>query len=459
MFLFFSAIFLFRGCICSVEIKVGAALLDDSFSQSPLTVQTFGGAINIALEDCRRNDLVNRTYKLSLVWVNDFCDSRNGPKVHFDLIEQEKVDILLGTVCSWVTKLTAPYALYKNIMVYSMSSADRDLQNKTIYANLVRAGAPNIDTIGFSVVKVLEHFNWKTVSIMSVSENYCGLGIKSVENIIRNRKDFRLAETFLMKLNDSKDALESALRKISMTSRIVVVCLRQIQIREMIQIANKLGMSANQYIFLYFTLVPDEFTVRPWGNIIKNNEEKKIKDGFESLIQLTLSSLAGPTVDKFLSRIPLESSKYPFYKREYLEKNWTVTGYSVFAYEVTYLLCNIINETVSQGKSVKDIDWMMSITKNRKFKTKFGDGTIDSNGDRLPNYLLWRYDTTTGSYRQWLNITFNTEIHSNRSEINTIYNHKWSTKNQLPPPDIPLCGFKHELCPPTPKGSIKMTQL
>lgn len=100
-----------------------------------------------------------------------------------------------------------------------MSSADPDLADKTIFRNLVRAGSPNFNTVGKTLLKVLEYFNWHTISIMGIADNFCGFGAKSIESIFKTRKDFFLAENILVKSNDSKSVFESALRKMSLSSR------------------------------------------------------------------------------------------------------------------------------------------------------------------------------------------------------------------------------------------------
>lgn len=232
----------------------------------------------------------------------------------------------------------------------------------------------------------------------------------------------------------------------------MLVCMTVKQIKEMIEVANELGFSPKEYVFLYYTLVPDDFTYRPWGDLTNVSNPTKTKSSFDSLLQLTLSSMAGSTVDEFLKKVAYESSKAPFFKTLYMKKNYTVSGYSLFSYEVTYLLCEVLNRTISEGRSVRDINWMMNITKNRQFTTKFGNLTIDSNGDRLPSYWLWVNDKKSSSYIHWLNIALK-ENDVNSPKVTAKFKRIWPTENGMPPPAVPKCGFKNELCPKTSKGN------
>lgn len=63
IFLFYIA-FLLESSNCLQEIKVGAAMLDINNASSILSVQTLGGGINLAFEDCRKDGLLGKNYEI-----------------------------------------------------------------------------------------------------------------------------------------------------------------------------------------------------------------------------------------------------------------------------------------------------------------------------------------------------------------------------------------------------------
>lgn len=205
--------------------------------------------------------------------------------------------------------------------------------------------------------------------------------------------------------------------------------------------AGKKKMTADEYLFLYYTTLPSNFTFEPWGDSI----DKKVY--YAPLVQITLSSLAGEHIEEFRKDIvPIESAKEPFYKSTYLRNNWIAGIEAIFVYDTMYFLCHVLNETVKANKSVNDIEWMMERSKNRYITSKFGRIEVDSKADRLPDYWVWHFNHKEGKYIPWLEVIL-TGRSGNGSEIKVYKETVWSTKNGLPPPDVPNCGFSNEFCP------------
>lgn len=215
--------------------------------------------------------------------------------------------------------------------------------------------------------------------------------------------------------------------------------------RSAMKLAKSLNMNADEYVFFFFVAFPSDFIVKPWGNIEDVPNAKEIKDNFEPLFFITLASLAGPYVEEFLQQVPKETAKDPFYISDYLDQNRTASLYSVFTYDSAIFLCNILNETVENNKSIHDIGWLLSRSKDRYVTGRFGRIELNSNGDRLPSYWVWRYNKKQSLFQHWLNVSL-TKTSENSSLVKVENFIPWSTRDGLPVRDKPLCGFRGEKC-------------
>ncbi|CAD5124701.1 DgyrCDS12964 [Dimorphilus gyrociliatus] len=369
------------------------------------------------------------------------------------MIEDADVDIIFGTVCSTVTGISSIYAGYRNVTIFTVSSADPLLDDKSIYTNLIRAGLPTFNTFGKAIIGVLDHFKWSKVSLLVRDSALCGYGVKSLESILRERRDLILVEKISVLSSDTADDIETFLRRIKQRARIIIICLSQGQMRTSMEKARILGMTADKYVFLYYDRTSSSFTTTPWGNITGRDNQKELKDNFVSFVQITTRDLSGPEVDHFRTEVPKLSAQSPFYETLYLNNSWRAIKNSIFGYDVAYTLCHVLNETIALGESYRDIDWMMKVSSNKVFSTRFGSLAMDSQGDRIPDYTFWYYVSGDDEYKPIMDIILTT---SNGKSVRIVEQQKilWPTKDNIPPLDAPKCGFRNEFCPPESTNNI-----
>lgn len=120
---------------------------------------------------------------------------------------------------SLVTGISSIYSGYRNVTIYSVSSADPELDDKEIYRNLIRPGLPTYNTIGKAVIGVLDHFKWSKVSLLVRDSSLCGYGVKSIESILRERRDLTLIEKISVLTTDTADDIDTFLRRIKKRAR------------------------------------------------------------------------------------------------------------------------------------------------------------------------------------------------------------------------------------------------
>lgn len=217
--------------------------------------------------------------------------------------------------------------------------------------------------------------------------------------------------------------------------------------------ARKLDMTPDKYVFLYFSRTSSNFTTEPWGNITGRSNQKELKDDFLAFLQITIRAQSGPEVDYFKETVPKLSAGPPFYQSLFLNNSWKSNVNSLFGYDVAYTLCNVLNDTITLGESYRDVEWMMNISRNRVFHSRFGNIATDSEGDRIPDYTLWYYASGTDEYKPVMEIIL---TNSSGRIAQVVVKEKiiWPTPNNLPPLDTPKCGFLNEFCPSESTSTI-----
>lgn len=217
--------------------------------------------------------------------------------------------------------------------------------------------------------------------------------------------------------------------------------------------ARKLDMTADKFVFLYFARTSSSFTTEPWGNITGRSNQRQLKDNFLGFLQITIRAQSGPEVDYFKQTVPKLAAGPPFYRSLFLNNSWLSNVNSLFGYDVAYTLCNVLNETIGLNESYRDIEWMMNISRNRVFPSRFGNIATDSDGDRIPDYTLWHYTSGTDEYKPVMEIIL-TNSSGKIAQVVLKEKFSWPTSSGLPPLDTPKCGFRNELCPPESTSEI-----
>ncbi|CAD5124702.1 DgyrCDS12965 [Dimorphilus gyrociliatus] len=441
------------------SFKIGMSLAKSELN-SPgfvkfLSVDSIGGAFTIALSDCRAEGLLDKI-NISLIWTDDKCDSRLGPEAQYELIDNENVDVIIGSLCSRVTLISSVYASYKNVLLLSSSSSDVKLDDKNVYNNLVRPGVPSYYTIGDTIARIMDNFNWRRMAMVTLELGGCEFSLSSINRVFLERNDLLLSDRIILGVNSGENDIKEALKRISERARIIYVCLTTDQLRSLFHLTKILNMDETEYVFLFFMAFPSNFIKTPWGSEVDDQPNaQEIKNAYESLLFISLSSLAGPYVDYFLGEVPKQTAKSPFFISDYQDMNRTASIYSIFAYDTTYFLCHLLNESVENNRDVHDIEWMISQSKNRYVTGRFGRIELDSNADRLPGYWVWRYNREKSEFQHWLNVSLTKGL-GNTTLVKEQNYLPWMTKDGLPVRDTPLCGFRGEKCEQETTDSSKV---
>jgi branched-chain amino acid transport system substrate-binding protein len=165
--------------------------------------------IELAKEEINKKGGINGR-KLEIIYENGQCDSKTGVSAAQKLITVDKVQVIIGEICSSVTLAIAPIAKQnKVVLITPASSADSISQaGEYIFRNYPR-NSQFLDKI----IELIEKLNKKKITILFVNNDY-GVGLKdyalqkiSKEKIVlveghdQKETDFRTTLTKLKSIN------------------------------------------------------------------------------------------------------------------------------------------------------------------------------------------------------------------------------------------------------------------
>lgn len=189
-------------------------------------------------------------------------------------------------------------------------------------------------------------------------------------------------------------------------------------------------------------------TTQPWyveEDTIERNE--RARNAYSALLTVTARQPEDEIYRNFSNEVKLlakEKYNYTFGENE------TVSTVVTAFYDGVFLYAYALNDTIRQlgergalhqavnGTHLTHLMW------NRTFKGITGNVTIDKNGDRISDYSLYDMNPDTGYFELVANYYHDIGL---RYMDNKVIH--WAGGREEAPPDKPVCGFDHSLCPDT----------
>lgn len=189
-------------------------------------------------------------------------------------------------------------------------------------------------------------------------------------------------------------------------------------------------------------------TIQPWyveEDTLERNE--RARNAYSALLTVTARQPEDEIYRNFSNEVKLlakEKYNYTFGENE------TVSTIVTAFYDGVFLYAYALNDTIRQlgergalhhtvnGTHLTHLMW------NRTFKGITGNVTIDKNGDRISDYSLYDMNSETGYFELVAN--YYHDIGLKYIEDRMIH---WAGGRKEAPPDKPVCGFDHSLCPDT----------
>ncbi|PAA64474.1 hypothetical protein BOX15_Mlig000254g5 [Macrostomum lignano] len=223
---------------------------------------------------------------------------------------------------------------------------------------------------------------------------------------------------------------------------VVVLCADPDTVREIMIKAQELGFINGEYVFFNIDLFSSEkLTLQPWRRENDTHERnEKAARAYRALMTITLRKPSSPEYRNFSQQVKsIAKSKYNFtYPEE--EVNSFVGAF----HDAVILYALAINDTVYEHgfEGIANGSLITEKMKNRTFEGITGTVSINANGDRDADYSLLDMDKNTR------NFVVVAHYYGNRQKYELVPGKEidWYNEDNLPPRDIPKCGFDYSMC-------------
>lgn len=213
----------------------------------------------------------------------------------------------------------------------------------------------------------------------------------------------------------------------------MILSVRGVLVRKFMLAAHTLGMTRGDWTFLDVEIFQGSY----WGDHdweAGDNLDPIARKAYEALLRVSLLQPTSPTFNDFAGRVKelaMRNYSYNFSLGE--EVNFVIGAF----YDGVYLLGMALNETLTEGMSLRD---GVSITRkmwDRNFMGITGHVRIDDNGDRDADYSILDLDPITGRFQV---VAHYYGIDRRYSQVSGKRIH-WPGGREGPSMDVPKCGF------------------
>ncbi|XP_023220693.1 atrial natriuretic peptide receptor 1-like isoform X1 [Centruroides sculpturatus] len=414
--------------------NVGVLMMTDSFRYR-FDIQHIGPAIDIAAEECKNEFDVN----LNLVpgYYKHRCSQTESIGKATDMDKMYNITAFIGPACSDDLQIVGRFASYRKIPI--LTGLGDILSKRNEFKTLIRVSY-ELDDKARAILEFLTHFKWMKFGLIYRK------GDVYYDSLKTQIKGF--AEKYKMKVTCEEayertqnrtvlTDLKGLMIKIKICSRVVVILGGDREVRQMLLIAQELGMTeSGEYAFICPELIQSE----AYGNVswAGGNEDYqtklKIKKAYEALMIVSLNQPLSQQYSDFSNEVKRRALEYYNYTYDEKDVNYFTSSF----HDAVWLLCQAINRSESHRNDSQALvpETLISIIKKlaKGIHGMSGNITINDEGDRIADYaLLDQTNTKTGDFKVVLQFYGSTKEYYEEAQIH------WP--GGKPPIDRPECGF------------------
>ncbi|KAI6239704.1 Guanylate cyclase [Aphelenchoides fujianensis] len=382
-------------------------------------------------------------------------DSFEGVAVAASMYHVEKVRAFIGPYCNTELEAVAKMASFWNIPVISYMPTTTALNDRTIYKTLARISSKNTNSIAHSVVRLVQHYGWSRVAIVT------NTGTVAYERVLAFEEEFRQNGVAVIKKvlfeEDSKadDMIKSGLLAELASSARIIICLfsntRELT-REFMQATFKTDMNNAEYAYILPWLQSGTKDSSPWigtsGEMLQ-----QVKDSYQNAIIVDdVNGFENTIVTGFMKQV----EKYGL-KAEDIDAS-NIFGY-LHLYDSLRLYALAAREVLEKnGKNATFITngrMIWNAMRRLSFEGGTGRVVLDDVADRAPLFAAFYIAPNRDKILKMVSMEFhplpNCDGIANRSgcydiKVVDVIQNFWPSANGSMPADEPFCGFRNQRC-------------
>ncbi|KAL0868345.1 hypothetical protein ABMA27_007864 [Loxostege sticticalis] len=413
--------------------------------------------LEMAVKAVTKEDGILPKWKILVDYRDTGCSSVEGPLAAFEFYVNGSADAFIGPGCEYVIAPVARYAGQWGIPVLTAGAQAQAFTYKDpSYATLTRMMGSYLQA-GIAIRKVFEEFNWRRLAMLyhnndpskGQGNSPCFLTLSAIFSVMTKKGDENSIPNIPFdETNTTSTKLKQLLQKLSLNTRIVVVCANPSTVREIMLAADDLNMvSSGEYVFFnieLFSNLASASSKEPW-KVANDTDERneRARRAYSSVLTVTSPAPEKKEYLEFSDRVKdLAATKYNYT----FGKGEVVSTFVAAFYDAVLLYALALNDTLQQASNTTGpLDGAAVIKNmwNRTFQGITGEVIIDGNGDRVASYSLLDMNPVTSKFE-----VVATYVAAN-SSLQFIPDRPihWAGGRLTPPPDTPECGFDGSLCP------------
>ncbi|CAH2095492.1 unnamed protein product [Euphydryas editha] len=350
-------------------------------------------------------------WKILVDYRDTRCSSVEGPLAAFEFYVNGSADAFIGPGCEYVIAPVARYAGLWRIPVLTPGAQAEAFGYKIpSYMSLTRMMG-SYTQAGDAIRKVFEEFSWRRLSMLyhnndpstGKGNSPCFMTLSAVFTVLQKKTTDNILNIAFDETNVTTTKIKKLLKKLSLSTRIVVVCANPSIVREIMLAADDLNMvSSGEYVFFnieLFSNLASASSKEPWkveGDTEERNE--RARRAYSAVLTVTSPAPEKKEYLEFSDKVKqLAETKYNYT----FGKGEVVSTFVAAFYDAVLLYALALNDTLRQANDPRgELDGAAVIRNmwNRTFQGITGEVIINENGDRVASYSLLDMNPNTSKF-------------------------------------------------------------
>ncbi|CEG06140.1 Atrial natriuretic peptide receptor 1 [Strongyloides ratti] len=404
-------------------------------------------------------------YNFTFNYYFDDCIEKNSSGLTYQLIVNDKVDVIFGPSCSINAIRASMIAKFYNkpIFIWGLVSSTQ-FTNVKRFPN-VYSVAPVFYSLALTVLDILKTFNWHKYVFFSCSRlnNRCNMMFDDFVNAA-NIFDFKAVMVYSYKASTPPLDIEydAFINETIIRARIIITCFdRNDWKRSFLLKMYDRGLNNSEYVHINMEDTSKAFNSHyvdsndnpiPFYNDVDKNNDGRDMDAFEMAKRMFIFDTAKyyNTNKSFDKEVIKRVNDWPFYCNVCNINDSTILNrYARYLGDSVYIWATLLNKTLDEF-SEKTFENPTLFRKQCLLSKEGYTGIInfDSNCIRLPTIQVTGLDKF-GKQIVWFNYSY-TSLTSFKKESSVSLNNFPKTifenwNNSIPLTE-PICGYLHNRC-------------
>ncbi|XP_070536382.1 atrial natriuretic peptide receptor 1-like isoform X1 [Ptychodera flava] len=408
----------------------------------PYFVNKTGVAFDIALEKVNADPTLLPGHTLAFEKLLTWCWGSRTAGIVVDKYRSNVYSAFIGPGCSEDATPVGKLASYWNITyICDICSETKFMDKQWDYTTMVRLFGPFVKLGGFGLA-IAHNFGWKRIGMIVDMHGLLRQPAQGLEQTFsHNNVTLMLKEYNSYHDPSYEDKFLNILREVALVTRIIIISARGEHVRKFMLHAYDLGLINGEYAFFCIEFFKQKtmFGDFSWNSTDGRNEDAK--KAYEALFILSFYKPENDEFKQFSEQVKNRSREEFGYVYGPDEEVSVLAGIS---HDTVILYAIALNETLAAGGDPYDGKSLVKRLYGRTFKGIQGDVTIDDNGDRDADFMMFDMtDPEAGTFE----VVGHYFGHSKTYVKVPGRQIHWPGGATGPPKDEPDCGFYNEYCP------------